>query len=143
MDLLALAFEVVFEGSLAAAGGLLLLTFLAFARMNKDVRRARLFIMADRVRRFLGAFTFGFILIAAASILSIAGLPTAASVFAVVIFLFLGAIVYGSLELFLIVHPRRKRLPSGGRISLRRTPAAGPSTAEPDEVAEGDVHATR
>ncbi|HYM41024.1 MAG TPA: hypothetical protein VEY12_12925, partial [Thermoplasmata archaeon] len=106
MDLAALGFEIAVEGSLAVTGALLLLTYVAFTRMNRDVRRARLFIMADRVKRFLGAFTFGFLLIAIASIMTIGGLPTAATVFAVVIFLFLAAIVYGSLELFLIVRPR-------------------------------------
>ena len=143
MDLFVLAFEIAFEGSLAAAGALLLLTYLAFARMNKDVRRARMFIMADRVRRFLGAFTFGFLLIAAASILTVAGLPSAALVFSVVIFLFLGAIVYGSLELFLIIRPRRSRIPSLRKAAAR--PAAGNAhAASPsEETAEGDPHAAR
>src|SRR3989442_1036341 len=41
--------------------GLLAMTFLAFTRMDKDVRRARMFIMEKRIQRFLGAFTFAFI----------------------------------------------------------------------------------
>lgn len=143
MDILALAFEIAFEGSIAVAGALLLLTYVAFARMNRDVRRARLFIMADRVKRFLGAFTFGFILIAAASILTIAGLPTAALVFSVVIFLFLGAIVYGSLELFLIVRPR----PSGLRSVRKNVSARGamnaPGPAQAEETGVGDRDASR
>ncbi len=143
MDLFTLAFEIAFIGAVAAAGGLLLLTYLAFARMNKDVRRARMFIMADRVKRFLGAFTLGFLLIAAASILTIAGLPTAALVFPVVIFLFLGAIVYGSLELFLIVRPRRSRLPFAGRLASRSAPGIRPATAPSEPPAEDDLHAVR
>ena len=143
MDLLAIAFLAVFEGSLAAAGGLLLLTYMAFTRMNQDVRRARLFLMADRVHRFLGAFTFGVLLIAAASIMTVAGLPTAADVFAVVIFLFLAAIMYGSLELFLIIRPRRSVSLAGIRAIPRRG-ASGPAKAAPsDDPAEGDGHAAR
>ncbi len=143
MDLAVVAFEVVFIGALVVAGGLLLLTYLAFAGMNKDLRRARMFIMADRVRRFLGAFTFGFLLIAVASILSIAGLPTAALVFSVVIFLFLGAIVYGSLELFLIVRPRRTRLRSARRHVLRHAAASPPEPVPPEPPVEGGSHAER
>ncbi len=142
MDLVTLAFLIAFEGSLAVAGGLLLLTYMAFARMNKDVRRARMFIMADRVKRFLGAFTFGFLLIATASFLNVAGLPTAALIFTIVIFLFLAAIVYGSLELFLIVRPRTSRLTSL-RKKLPSMPVRGPSAASDDETAEGDPHASR
>lgn len=142
MDLAALGFEIVFEGSLAVAGGLLLLTYVAFVRMNKDVRRARMFIMADRVRRFLGAFTFGFVLIAVASILEIAGLPTAATIFLVVIFLFLAAIVYGSLELFLIVRPRPSPLKALRRRATRQESSAAPSAPTP-ESPEGDTHAAR
>ena len=143
MDLLALAFGILFEGSLVVAGVLLLATYVAFARMNKDVRRARMFIMSDRVRRFLGAFTFGFLLIAAASVLTIAGLPGASAVFLVVIFLFLAAIIYGSLELYLIVRPPRSRLLRPRRSAATR-PAAGPiSAAPPPEVEEGGSHASR
>ncbi len=143
MDLLAVAFEVAFEASLVAAGALLLLTYVAFSRMNRDVRRARLFIMADRVRRFLGAFTFGFLLIAAASILTIAGLPTAALVFSIVIFLFLGAIVYGSLELFLIIRPRPSPT-SAFRGAVRLRPGARLSNENTtEEAANGDEHAAR
>lgn len=143
MDLLTVAFEIVFEGSLVVAGGLLLVTYLAFARMNKDVRRARMFIMADRVKRFLGAFTFGFLLIAGASILTVAGLPDAALIFLVVIFLFLGAIVYGSLELFLIVRPRPSRLRPLRQRLPRRAASTTPGSPAADESAEGDVHAAR
>ncbi len=136
MDLLALAFEAAFVGALAAAGVLLLATYVAFSRMNKDVRRARMFIMSDRVKRFLGAFTFGFLLIAAASILSIAGLPYASAVFLGVIFLFLAAIIYGSLELYLIIRPRRSPLLHSRRTAARQQAAPSPLSpaAETEEV---------
>ncbi len=140
MDLLALVFEAAFVGALALAGVLLLATYLAFARMNKDVRRARMFIMSDRVKRFLGAFTFGFLLIAAASILTVIGLPEASSLFVVVIFLFLAAIVYGSFELYLIVRPRRSPLIRSKRALARRPVPAEPTSPGPEtEEAEPDA----
>src|SRR5947209_20305391 len=43
--------------------GLLAMTFLAFTRMDKDVRRARMFIMEKRIKRVLGACTFSFMVI--------------------------------------------------------------------------------
>ena len=143
MDLLALAVEVAFLGALVIAGGLLLLTYVAFVRMNRDVRRARMFLMADRVRRFLGAFTVGFLLVAAAAALTVAGLPTAATIFSLVIFFFLAAIVYGSLELFLIVRPRRTRLAPSRKAAPSR--ASNPSAQAPlkDGAAGGDGHASR
>ncbi len=143
MDPAALASEIVFEASLATAGVLLFLTYVAFSRMNKDVRRARLFLMADRVRRFLGAFTFGFVLIAAASILTIAGFSTAATVFLVVIFLFLGAIVYGSLELFLIIRPRKSHFPSLRRAPSRRATVVRSPAPSSEDAPEEDAHAPR
>jgi len=142
LNLAILGFEIAVEGSLIAVALLLLVTFLAFTRMNKDVRRARMFIMADRVKRFLGAFTLGFLAIAADSILSIAGVSVPA-VSGVVIFLFLASIVYGSLELFFIVRPPRSRL------SLSRKAAAARSGLRPGEASaaedppEGESHAAR
>jgi hypothetical protein len=143
MDFVAIAVEIGFIGALGIAGTLLLLTYLAFVRMNRDVRRARMFLMADRVRRFLGAFTLGFLLIAAAAVMTVADLPTATPIFSILIFVFLVAIVYGSLELFLIVRPRPMRL----ALSRKPAPARVVTTradAPPDqEAAGGDGHATR
>ncbi len=136
MDILALTFEALFEGSLVVAASLLLLTYVAFVRMNKDVRRARMFLMADRIGRFLGAFTVGFLLIAAASVMAIAGLPDAALVFGAVVLLFCAAIVYGSVELFLIVRPRRRPLtPALNRVPVRATFPRPEASA--DEAAPG------
>lgn len=126
-----------------AVPALLLFTFLAFARMNKDVRRARMFIMADRVNRFLGAFTLGFLGIAADSVFAVAGIAPPVAVSGVVIFLFLASIVYGSLELFLIVRPPRVHW------AASRKPVARPGGSRPREAPsaedppEGDTHAAR
>ncbi len=136
-------FAIAFEGSLGAAGVLLLLAYVAFSRMNKDVRRARLFIMADRVKRFLGAFTVGILLLAGVLILNSVGLTVGVLVAGVAIFLFLGAIVYGSLELFLIVRPRRARFPSIHRTARNGGTPGAPSVPPVDDPAEGDLHAAR
>src|SRR5947208_2725398 len=44
-----------FIGFFAALSGLLGLTFVAFTRMDRDVRRARMFIMEKRIQRILGS----------------------------------------------------------------------------------------
>src|SRR5207245_7634464 len=83
-----------FIGFFAALSGLLGLTFVAFTRMDRDVRRARMFIMEKRIQRFLGAFTIGFIALTIAIILPSVGvtLPTVAG--SVVRVLCLGASGY-------------------------------------------------
>src|SRR5256886_14070674 len=90
--------------------GLLAVTFLAFTRMDKDVRRARMFIMEKRIQRFLGAFTFAFIaltvLICASTIAF--GLPAAIGTGLLVVWL--GGMGYGTYELFLIVRPPKGTL---------------------------------
>ena len=90
--------------------GLLAVTFLAFTRMDKDVRRARMFIMEKRIQRFLGAFTFAFIaltvLICASTIAF--GLPAAVGTTLLVVWL--GGMGYGTYELFLIVRPPKGAL---------------------------------
>lgn len=143
MDIVALAFLIAFEGSLIAAGILLLVTYVAFARMNKDVRRARMFIMADRVKRFLGAFTVGFLLIAVDFLFDIAGAPAPAAVSAVVILLFLASILYGSVELFLIVRPRRSNLLSIRKPAARSPPRNAPESSSQTDPEDGDPHAAR
>src|SRR5256712_1285574 len=94
----------------AALSGLLGLTFVAFTRMDRDVRRARMFIMEKRIQRFLGAFTVGFIAFTVAIILPSVGvtLPTVAS--SVVLVVWLGAMGDGTYELFLILRPPRVTL---------------------------------
>src|SRR5207247_8556583 len=100
----------VIVGFLAFFGtitGLLAVTFVAFTRMDRDVRRARMFIMEKRIQRFLGAFTIGFIALTVAIILPSVGvtLPTvAASVDLVVV---LGAVGYGNERVFLVAERHR------------------------------------
>src|SRR5256885_17265247 len=99
-----------FIGFFAALSGLLGLTFVAFTRMDKDVRRARMFIMEKRIQRFLGAFTVGFIaltVLICASTIAI-GLPAALGTSLLVVWL--GGMGYGTYELFLIVRPPRGTL---------------------------------
>lgn len=143
MDLLALTIEVLIVGTLGIAGALLLLTYVAFIRMNRDVRRARMFLMADRVGRFLGAFTAGFLVVAAAAIMTIAGLPAADLIFNGVILLFLVAIVYGSLELFLIVRPRPHRLTRAPKPAPAQAGGNSAQGSPGDSAAGGDGHAAR
>src|SRR5437667_2906240 len=97
---------VVFLAFFVTITGLLAVTFLAFTRMDKDVRRARMFIMEKRIQRFLGAFTFAFIaltvLICASTIAF--GLPAAIGTGLLVVWL--GGMGYGTYELLLIVRPQ-------------------------------------
>src|SRR2546430_11162103 len=93
--------------------GLLAMTFLAFTRMDKDVRRARMFIMEKRIQRFLGAFTFAFIaltVLICASTIAI-GLPAAVGTGLLVVWL--GGMGDGTYEIFLIV-----RRPKGTLLRL-------------------------
>ena len=90
--------------------GLLTVTFLAFTRMDKDVRRARMFIMEKRIQRFLGAFTVAFIaltVLICASMIAV-GLPAAIGTGLLVVWL--GGMGYGTYELFLIVRPPKGTL---------------------------------
>src|SRR3989442_4085636 len=120
-----------------ALSGLLGLTFVAFTRMDRDVRRGRMFIMEKRIQRFLGAFTIGFIALTIAIILPSVGvtLPTVAG--SVVLVVWLGAMGYGTYELFLIVRPPRVtllRIPRGSkslsaqRADIARIDPSGPET---------------
>src|SRR2546428_12608238 len=99
-----------FIGFFAALSGLLGLTFVAFTRMDRDVRRARMFIMEKRIQRFLGAFTIGFIALTVFIILPSVGvtLPTVAGSGGVVVWV--GGMGDGTYELFLILRPPRAPL---------------------------------
>src|SRR5712691_13407228 len=93
-----------------ALSGLLGLTSVAFTRMDRDVRRARMLIMEKRIQRFLGAFTFAFIaltVLICASTIAI-GLPAALGTSLLVVWL--GGMGYGTYELFLIVRPPKGML---------------------------------
>ncbi len=113
---------VVFLGFFGTITGLLAVTFLAFTRMDKDVRRARMFIMEKRIQRFLGAFTVAFIaltVLICASMIAV-GLPAAVGTGLLVVWL--GGMGYGTYELFLIVRP-----PKGTLLRLRRKSNTGRS----------------
>ncbi len=140
MDLAALLFAIGFEGALAAAATLLVATFLSFLRMHPDVRRARIYIMSSRVIRFLGAFTLGFVLITVVFLFSILSIPPPPVVSAAAIVLFLGAVLYGSLELFLIVRPR-KAAGSTGR--TRDNADRMPHKDKPEASSEAETDAAR
>lgn len=140
MDLLTWLFVIGFEGVIVLLAVLLLVTYLSFVRMDKDVRRARMFIMADRIKRTLGALTLGFIALAAAFAAGIAGIAPSALITGA-FFFFLGTIGYMIVELFFIVRPRRTMNGRRGRFSasniIRRKAAAASN-----ERSEGDGDAT-
>jgi len=90
--------------------GLLTVTFLAFTRMDKDVRRARMFIMEKRIQRFLGAFTIAFISLTVLICASMIALGLPAAIGTGLLVLWLGGMGYGTYELFLIVRPPKGTL---------------------------------
>lgn len=141
MDLSTLLFEVGFGGALAIVAALLVATFVAFLRMKNDVRRARLFIMADRVKSFLGAFTLGFVVIAVDFLVGVLASSMAGIVSAAAILLFVALMIYGSLQLFLIVRPPRRAIAERPR--NRRAGVRPDAVASPGEAPEGEIHASR
>jgi hypothetical protein len=107
MDLTAWILLIAFEGIIGSVAVLLTLTYISFTRMERDVRRARMFIMADRIHRFLGAFTLGFIVLAGTFATAFLGITLPGGVSVGSFFFFLATIAYGSVELYLIVRPKR------------------------------------
>lgn len=147
MELVALLLLIAFEGLVGGMAVLLSLTYISFTRMEKDVRRARMFIMADRIQRFLGAFTVGFVVLAVVFAggflqgLFQVSIPQAITVGA--FFFFLATIAYGIVELYFIVRPRGAARTVSGK-SLRSLIRREPSTTPPRiEQAEDEVDATR
>ncbi|TLZ70018.1 MAG: hypothetical protein E6K14_08715 [Methanobacteriota archaeon] len=111
-DLVAQAIAVTLQGVILATFLVVATTFVTFRRMNKDVRRARMFILAERLERFLAAFTVAF-----------------AST--IIVFVWLGGFLYGAIEIFFVVRPR----PRGGYRLLKR--AASIRTRARDASTEG------
>ena len=143
MDLYQLILLAAFEGIVGGVAVILSLTYVSFLRIEKNVRRARMFIMADRIQRFLGAFTLGFVVLALTFALSTFGSILPSAVFAAAFFFFLATIAYGILELFFIVRPRSKvHSPDG--TSWRPSFGRKPAPSKPDVgPAEDDPHASR
>ena len=143
MDLYQLILLALFEGIVGGVAVILSFTYVSFVRMEKNVRRARMFIMADRIQRFLGAFTVGFVVLALTFALVTFGSILPSAVFAVAFFFFLATIAYGILELFFIVRPRSKvHSPDG--TSWRPSFGRKPAPSKPDVgPAEDDPHASR
>src|SRR5467141_636188 len=143
MDLYQLIVFAAFEGIVGGVALVLTLTYVGFARMEKNIRRARMFIMADRIQRFLGAFTLGFVVLAATFALASLGSILPSAVFAGAFFFFLATIAYGILELYFIVRPRRKvHSPDG--TSWRPSFGSRAAASKPDIAsAEDDPHASR
>jgi len=140
VDLIAWAVLISFEGIIGSVAVLLVLTFASFSRMEKNVRRARMFIMADRIQRFIGALTLGFVVLAVTFAGSLVGVVLPAAVVGGAFFFFLGTIAYGIVELYFIVRPRRSvRAPGTSALSgLRRGPSLKPVPIEATEE-EGDA----
>src|SRR5438046_10736786 len=111
MDLYQLILLAAFEGIVGGVAVILSLTYVSFVRMEKNVGRARMFIMADRIQRFLGAFTIGLVVLALTFALSTFGSILPSAVFAAAVFFFLATIRYGLLALCFIVR-RRSQIPS-------------------------------
>jgi hypothetical protein len=143
MDLYGWILLAAFEGIVGGVAVVLSLTYVSFTRMEKNIRRARMFIMADRIQRFLGAFTLGFVVLAVTFALSTFGSLLPSSVFAGAFFFFLAAIAYGILELYFIVRPRRTvHAPDGS--SWRPSFGQKHETSKSDVVPlEDDLNVTR
>jgi hypothetical protein len=143
MELVALLLLVTFEGIVGGVAVLLTLTYLSFRRMEKNVRRARMFIMADRIQRFLGAFTVGFIVLAAVFATIFLGVTLSPAISGGAFFFFLATIAYGVVELFFIVRPRHTARAAALK-SLRSVIHRGPSPTTPQVEPTGDeADATR
>lgn len=134
MDLQAWILFIAFEGIIGGVAVLLSLTYISFTRMEKDVRRARMFIMADRIKRFLGAFTLGFVVLTAAFAPGIIGMPLPPALVGGAFFFFLATIAYGIVELYFIVRPRHTAFATAKKSlqsMIRRGPSGTPPQAEP------------
>src|SRR6266508_4577790 len=102
-DLVAQAIAVTLQGVILATFVVVATTFVTFRRMNKDVRRARMFILAERLERFLAAFTVAFLFLTAALIANATGHPLPAAASTVIVFVWLGGFLYGAIEIFSVV----------------------------------------
>ena len=97
-----------FGAMILAITALLLIAYLKFVKMNVEIRRARLFIMSKRINRFLLASTIGWVAISVVFLVSTVGiaLPRAATTLA--LFVWLGAVLFSSVDLFFVAAPRAR-----------------------------------
>src|SRR5436190_19192226 len=107
MDLYQLILLALFEGIVGGVAVILSFTYVSFVRMEKNVRRARMFIMADRIQRCLGAFTVGFLVLGLTCAVVPFGSTLPSALFAVAFCYFLSTLAYGRLELCCSVRARR------------------------------------
>ncbi len=133
-DLVAQAIALSLQGVILATFVVVATTFVTFRRMNKDVRRARMFILAERLERFLAAFTVAFLFLTAALIANATGHPLPSAVSTVVVFVWLVGFLYGAVEIFFVVRPR----PRGGYRLLRRAVSVRTRAREAPTEATGD-----
>ncbi len=130
-DLAVQLLTLALQGVIVATFLIVALTFVTFRKMNKEVRRARMFILADRMERFLAAFTVAFLFLTAALISSAAGFPLPAPVSSIVVFVWLGGILYGAFEIFFA---RVRDLFRYAASVAVETPTHAPVRGEPDEA---------
>ncbi len=127
MDLAAQVFGIAFLAFLFAITGLCGVTYYSFFKMNAQIRRARMFIMSDRIQRFLLAFLLAFLALLATYVPAFSGVSVPAVVGTVVVFFFLGALTYGILELYFVAVPTsRPRFQSRKRATTDKALAGGP-----------------
>jgi len=134
-DLAVQLLAIAFQGLIVATFAILAIAFVTFRRMNKEVRRARMFILADRFERFLGAITIAFLALSVTLISSAVGLPPPAAASAVMVFVFLGGIMYATFEIFFVIRPR----PRKNHRALRRLMPNPMSAREVPDEASGDA----
>jgi zinc transporter ZupT len=101
-------FAALFLALLLTITTLLAITYYAFFRMNVQIRRARLFIMSDRIQRFLLAFFLGFLSLVVAFVPSFSDVPIPAAITTFGVFFFFGTATYGSPELYFVAMPKSR-----------------------------------
>jgi hypothetical protein len=98
--------QIAFQIALIANVVLLAVTYYCFFRMGEDVRNARMFLMAARFQRFLLAFIVGFGAAAVRFMNTVVGHSIPEEVSTASVFVFLGTVTYGALELFFVARPK-------------------------------------
>lgn len=104
-DIYTQAVSLAFEGIMVTITTLLILTYVIFLRMDAPMRRARMYIMSDKLQRILLAFMVAFLSLTVTFLGNFAGLGVPAIVSTFIVFLFFGLIGYAFLELFFVARP--------------------------------------